>query len=238
MVDARRDEPSHPPGTMIVRTAQLTLSTRDFDQTRTGIDAVLARHRGYLAELNVRTPVDSGRVLDATVRVPSDQLDATMSELKKLGRVEAEQQSGEEVTQQFVDLEARLANARNTERRLTDLLTQRTGKLSDVLEVEREIDRVRGEIERMEAERKNLSNRIEFATLKATVTEGYKAQLQMAPDSVAARLRNAAVDGLRSMAGSVVDVALFLLAYAPSILLWLVLLFFPARFVLRRWRRG
>jgi len=56
-------------------------------------------------------------------------------------------------------LEARLANARNTERRLTELLKERTGKLSDVLAVENEHARVRGEIERMEAEKRTCQTR-------------------------------------------------------------------------------
>jgi hypothetical protein len=86
-----------------------------------------------------------------------------------------------------VDLEARLANARNTERRLTDLLKERTGKLSDVLAVENEHARVRGEIERMEAERKNMSNQVSFATLNVTITEDYRAQLHVVPPSTAAR---------------------------------------------------
>lgn len=64
-------------------------------------------------------------------------------------------QGGEEVTQQYVDLLARLANGIHTEQRLTEILRTRTGKLQDVLKVELEIDRVRGEIEEMRRKRKN-----------------------------------------------------------------------------------
>jgi anti-sigma-K factor RskA len=64
----------------------------------------------------------------------------------------------------------------NTEQRLTDLLRQRTGKLSDVLEVETEFSHVHGEIEQMEAQRRLLSKQVEFSTITATVTEEFKAQ--------------------------------------------------------------
>src|SRR5260370_12934835 len=138
----------------------------------------------------VSAPAGSGRTLNATLRVPADQLDATMAELKKLGRVDVESQSGEEVTQQYVDLVARLANARNSEQRLTEILRHRTGELSDVLAVEVEIERVRGEIEQMEAERKNLAHQVDFATLSATLTEEYENQLQAVPASTFTRLRN------------------------------------------------
>ncbi len=133
---------------------------------------------------------------------------------------------------------ARLANARNTEQRLTDLLRNRTGKLSDVLEVEQEVDRVRGEIEQMEAERKNMANQVSFATLNATITEDYQAQLQVVPPSTSTRLGNAAVEGYRSMVDGVLSLALFLLSNGPSLLLWGAVLFMPARLVWKRVRRS
>jgi len=223
-------------GPMIIRTAGVTLTTNDFDRARAGLDEILKRHRGYIGELNVSTPTGSGRSFTATLRVPGDQLDATISDLRKLGRVESESQSGQEVTAQYVDLEARLANARHTEERLTDLLRQRTGKLSDVLAFEKEIDRVRGEIEQMEAERKNLRNQVEFAAISATVSEEFREQLQL-PVSTSGRMRNAAVDGYRTMVEGVVGLVLFLFSYGPSLLLWGGILFFPARFAWKKVQR-
>jgi hypothetical protein len=223
-------------GPMIVRTAQLGLITKDFGSARSAMETLLKRHRGYVAELKVGGSAGSGRTLTATLRVPADQLDASVADLKMLGRVETESQSGQDVTSQYVDLQARLSNARTTQQRLTDMLRQRTGKLSDVLEVEQEIDRVRGEIEQMEAERKTMSNQVSFATLNATITEDYKAQLQVAPPSTSTRLSNAAVDGYKSLVDGVVGVALFLLENGPSLLFWFAILFFPARLVWKRVR--
>jgi len=225
-------------GPMIVRTAGITLITREFDKARSGLENILKRHRGYVGELRVGGAAGTGRTLTATLRVPVDQLDATLIETKTLGRVESESQNGEDVTSQYVDLEARLANARNTERRLTDLLKERTGKLSDVLAVENEHARVRGEIEQMEAERKNMSNQVSFATLNATITEDYKAQLQVVPPSTSTRLSNAAVEGYKSMVDGIVSLVLFLLEDGPTLLLWSAVLFFPARLVWKRARRG
>jgi len=225
-------------GPMIIRTAELSLITKEFDKARANIEAILKRHRGYVGELKAGGNTGSGRTLTATLRVPADQLDATLTEVKTLGRVESESQSGQDVTSQYVDLQARLSNARNTEQRLTDLLRNRTGKLSDVLEVEQELDRVRGEIEQMEAERKNMSNQVSYATLNATIAEDYKAQLQVVPPSTSTRLSNAAVEGYRSMADGVVSLALFLLSNGPSLLLWGALLFLPARFLWKKVRRS
>jgi len=222
---------------MIARTAQLSLTTTGFDRVRDRISEVLKRHQGYIGALNVSSPAGAARTLEATLRVPADQLEAAITELKGLGRVESESQSGEEVTAQYVDLEARLTNARNTEQRLTDLLRQRTGKLSDVLAVEKSIDEVRGSIERMEAEKKGLGNRVNFANLIVRVTEDYRAEMQVVPASLLSRFQNATVEGYRSMVEGVIGVLLILLTYGPSLLLWAALLFFPVRAAWRRLRR-
>jgi len=225
-----------PSAPMILRTAQITLVTQNLDKARAGMDKIVAQYNGYLGDLTASAPSDGPRKLTATLRIPANQLDAAMRELKTLGRVESESQSGQDVTAQYVDLEARLGNARNTEQRLLDLLRQRTGKLSDVLEVETELSRVREEIERMEGERRLLSKQVEYATLNATISEEFKAPAQALPDSLGTRFRNAAVDGYQSVVNFVISVALFLVADGPMLLLWIAILFFPARYAWRKIR--
>jgi hypothetical protein len=220
---------------MIVRTASLMLLTKDFDETRAALEEVVRRHRGYSAQLTVGSESGSAHKLSATFRVPADQLDAAMAEIKKLAHVEQESQSGEEVTAQYVDLTARLSNARRTEQTLLDVLEKRTGRLSDVLAVEEELARVRENIERMEAALKSLQNRVSFATLQVELREEYKAQLEITP-SLGRRMGNATVEGFRTAADSLVGLVLFLLNVGPFLLLWGLILFFPARYAWRRLR--
>ena len=104
--------------------------------------------------------------------------------------------------------------------------------------MELELGRVRGEIERMETEKKSLVNRVDFATLNTTIREDYQALVPAGPFSTLARFRNAAVEGYRSTVESVVDVIAFLLSNGPVLLVWAAILFFPARFVWRRVRRN
>jgi DNA repair exonuclease SbcCD ATPase subunit len=220
---------------MIVRTASLTLLTRDFDKTRAALEEVVRRHRGYNAQLTAGSESGSARTLSATFRVPADQLDAAIAEIKQLAHVQQESQGGEEVSEQYVDLAARLSNARRTEQTLLEILAKRTGELSDVLAVEQELARVREQIERMEAELKNLQNRVSFSTLQVELREEYKAQLEITR-SISGRLWNALVEGVRAAADSLVELALFLLNVGPFLLLWALILFWPARYVWRRVR--
>jgi hypothetical protein len=226
--------PSEP---MIARTVSLSIVVKDFDADRASLDAILARHNGYAAGLNVSTPQGAARALQASLRIPAPQLAATVSELKSLGRVEAETQNGEEVTQQHADLVARLKNSCETEQRLQDVLRTRTGKVKDVLEVEEEIARVRGEIEQMEAEQKTLEHRVDFATIDLKLTEEYKAQLSNPAPSVTFQLRNATVNGFRNAFESLLGIVLFLAESGPTLLLWLGILAVPAWMLWRRYRR-
>ena len=225
-------------GPMIIRTAQLSLITKEFDKARANLEAILKQHRGFVGELKVGGNAGSGRTLTATLRVPADQLDGMLADTKKLGRVDSETQGGQDTTSEYVDLQARLSNAHNTAQRLTEILRNRTGKLADVLAVEQELDRVRGEIEQMEAERKTMLNQVSYATLTATITEDYQAQLQAVPPSTSTRLGNAAVEGYRNMVEGILSLALFLLSNGPSMLLWAAILFMPARFVWKKLRRS
>jgi hypothetical protein len=223
---------------MIARTLSLSIVVKDFDTGRASLDAILARYNGYAASLNVSTPQASGRTLEASLRIPAPQLVPALSELKALGRVEAETQNGEEVTQQHADLLARLKNSRETEQRLQDVLRTRTGKVKDVLEVEEEIARVRGEIEQMDVEQKTLEHRVEFATIDLKLAEEYKAQLNTPAPSVLMQLRNAAVNGFRNAFESFLALVLFLAESGPSLLLWLSLLGIPAWQLWKRYRRA
>lgn len=224
-------------GPMIARTVSLSIIVKDFDIGRASLEAILARHNGYAASLNVNTPQAAARRLQASLRIPAPQLMAALSELKALGRVENETQNGEEVTQQHADLFARLKNSRETEQRLQDVLRTRTGKVKDVLEVEEEIARVRGEIEHMEAEQKTLEHRVEFATIDLRLAEEYKAQLNTPAPSVLMQLRNAVVNGFRNAFESLLALILFLVESGPSLLLWLSLLGIPVWRLWKRYRR-
>jgi len=162
---------------MIAQSVELAVVAKDVKAARSAVEAILARHHGYTAGLTVNTEQNGPRSLEASLRIPARELLAAMAELKALGAVQTETQKGEEVTQQHADLVARLKNSRETEKRLQAILQQRTGKISDVLAVEQEIARVRGDIEQMEAEQKSVEHRVDFATIELHLSEEYKEQL-------------------------------------------------------------
>jgi anti-sigma factor RsiW len=183
------------PGPMIAGAVSLSIVVKDFAAARSSLDAILARHHGYSAQLNVATPENAPRSIQASLRIPATALSSAVADLKALGRVETEWQSGEEVTQQHTDLVARLKNSRDTEQRFRTILQQRTGNIVEVLKVEEGIARVRGDIERMEAEQKALEHRVDFTAVELQLAEEYKAQLNPPAPSVSIRVHNSFVAG-------------------------------------------
>lgn len=207
-------------GRYITYQVTLTLEVKELDPAKRQVTSIAEQLGGYVSQASSYDTPNQPRRGTLTLRVPATQLSTVLAQIRSLGRVTQEQLTSEEVTEQVVDLEARLRNARSTEQRLIAVLNTRTGRVTDILEVEREIARTRDNIERMEAQRQNLLRRVELATVTVTLAEELKAQLKRAPFAVVARLRNAFVDGYRNFVDSVLGLTIFLVSYGPTLLLW------------------
>jgi hypothetical protein len=223
-------------GPMIVQTASLNILATNYDQASAAIDKLAAAHGGYVEKLDAKAQTGNARELTASLRIPTKHLDGFLADVRKLGRVEEETRSNEEVSDQYVDLQARLKSARATEQRLIELLGTRTGKLQDVLEAERELARVRGEIESMQGQSTILLHRVNYATVQVDLSEEYRQVLGSGPVSTGSKLRNALVEGFRNLQDGAVGLLVFLFAVGPSLLFWLAILLVPGWFAWRRFR--
>lgn len=233
-----RDDGAIANGPMIARTASLKISVKDFGSARASVDRIVRARNGYAASMTINSQKGEPQSLEAELHIPDAVCDAALADLKGLGRVEQEQQGGEEVTAQVVDLDARLKNAHITETRLEEILRTRTGKVADVLGVEKEMANVREQIEQMEGEQKNLHNRITYASIQLELHEEYAASLEVGSSSVGRRIRNAVVDGFSAAVDGFLSLGLFLLYVAPSLILLGLILFWPVRWAWRRLRQA
>ena len=207
-------------GPMVIRTATLRIVVKEFGNVRSTVEGIVTQASGFVDRLSVDGDTATARSLSGALRVPSDRMSGVLDRLRQLGQVVEDAQGSEDVTDQIVDLDARLANARATEQRLTDLLKNRTGRLSDVLSVERELARVRLDIERLDAEKTNTTRRVAYATIEIQISEERKAGLETGALTLSTRIRVAAADGAAAAIESVVGTALFLLRAGPSLLVW------------------
>ena len=163
-------QPSVAPS-MLIRTGEAWVEVRELDAAVEQVRRLAASVGGYIGNTQVAGGRDEVRTATLEVKVPAQSFDRAISGLTGLGKVERVSVAAQDVGEEFTDVTTRATNARRLEERLLDLLARRTGRLEDVLAVERELARVREEIERMEGRLRYLRTRAAVSTLTITVHE-------------------------------------------------------------------
>jgi Domain of unknown function (DUF4349) len=156
---------------MVIRIGQAFIEVDKVDPAILKIRQLAAQVGGYIANSSVSGGRDQIRQATLELKLPSPKYDEAVSSLSTIGKVETVNSTAQDVGEEFVDVTARVKNSRRLEERLITLLETRTGKLDEILRVERELARVREEIERYEGRLRFLSSRVATSTLTITVHE-------------------------------------------------------------------
>ena len=154
-------------GLLIVKTGALAIQVEGLDTAITSADHQIAAMGGY-ASASTRAGDGDDAQASVTYRIPVARWEQALEVLRALGqKVIDERFSTEEVTAQVVDLEARITNLRSTEAAFQAIMT-RAEKIDDILTVQAQLTQVRGEIERLVAQKTNLEGQAAFSTLTVT----------------------------------------------------------------------
>ena len=156
---------------MMIRIGQAFIEVDKVDPAILRIRQLSAQLGGYIANSSVSGGRDQIRQATLELKFPAPRYEEAVSSLSTIGKVETVNSTAQDVGEEFVDVSARVSNARRLEERLITLLSTRTGKLDEVLRVERELARVREEIERYQGRLRYLSSRVATSTLTITVHE-------------------------------------------------------------------
>ncbi len=150
----------------IARTGAVTLLVPSVDGAIAGIARLVRRESGIVVQLSddVPTKATAPHTAALTIRVPSDRFDATMEALPRLGTAKARSVRSDDLTGAIVDADARLRNLRREESDLLKIM-DRSGKIPDVLDVERELATVRGEIEELAGQAHAMRDRVADSTI-------------------------------------------------------------------------
>lgn len=159
------------PQSMIIRTGDASVEVRELAPAIARVRQLATGLGGFVANTSVQGGRDQVPTATLELKLPAARFDQAVNGLQPLGRVESVNVSAQDVGEEFVDVTARVANARRLEERLLTLLATRTGKLEDVLAVERELARVREEIERYSGRLRFLESRVAMSTLVVTIHE-------------------------------------------------------------------
>jgi hypothetical protein len=160
-----------PASRLVIRTGQASIEVDSLEASMAEVRRVVQRVGGFVADAAIQSGRNQVRSATLELKVPAARFDDLTEVLGPLGRLQFVNVGAEDVSEEFVDLTARVANGRRLEERLVELLRTRTGKLQDVLSVERELARVREEIERMEGRLRFLKTSAQLSTLSVNLYE-------------------------------------------------------------------
>lgn len=203
----------------VIRTGRIDLVVATYDDARTKLDALLKAAGGYIDSTHVAH--HQGAVSSATLvlRIPSGAFASILPQLRELGQIASEATNAEDITDQYVDIAARLASARTLEKRLLELASTKTTSVEALLSVERELARVRGEIESYEGRLRQWNDQVDMSTL--TLGLATRAPAIAAPPDPT--LGDRISEGFAASIDSLEDMGSWLAVTGVSILPWLVL---------------
>ncbi len=158
----------------IIYDAQVDVIVNSVEPTARRVTTLVQDSRGYIAEQNVTGSPGTLRSMHWKIRIPVEQFDSFVESVVSLGELERNNRTSQDVSDQYYDIEARIKNKKVEEQTLNKILQERSGKLEDVLKIEIELSRVRGEIEQLEGKIRVLENLSSLATLTLNVREREK----------------------------------------------------------------
>lgn len=210
------------------------IEVQDSRQANSSINQELEKLQGYLA--NSSMIVQDERIqASLTLKVPANKASEMIGFLEKSGKVLEQSKTSTDVSDEYYDTDARLKVMVKEEERLLNLLETRAATIQDLLAVEKEIARVRGEREALQARMNRLSNMVDYTTFAVTLVEN-KAALQ-APKGTLGKAGQGFVSSLNQLVKLLNGLFIVLITILPFVFVLLIIVYPILRFITRRRRR-
>lgn len=215
----------------IIYNARVDLVVKSLKTFSAELSRLVAQSGGVVSESDVYSSTKTAQQAKWVIRVPVDRFDSVLDSIGVMGELQTRHIDSQDVSREYYDTEARITNKQQEEKRLLKHLADSTGKLEDILAVEKELTRVRGEIELMQGRIRYLANLTSLSTITVTAVELGTYTPAVAP-TFATQIRRAfgqSIDALLSLGKAIV---LFGVVMAP----WVVVLLIVGLPLLIIWR--
>jgi uncharacterized coiled-coil protein SlyX len=222
-------------GRQIIYRATIVLDVKDFAAAERQVAALVKSSGGFIAKFQEERPYGAQRGGRWTVRVPVPQFDRFVEEAGKLGVAQSRNINSEDVSEEFVDLTARLKNKQQLEARLLELVAKRSDEIKDILALEAELSRVREEIERMQGRLRYLTDRVALTTVELAAYERTEFKPPEAP-TFAANVSQSFFESLDKLRQCGEAVVLLVVALVPWVLALALLAALTVSLVWLLWR--
>jgi tetrahydromethanopterin S-methyltransferase subunit B len=209
----------------IVRTGSITMQVGDISKSQADITDIAGQFKGYVVSSNQRADQEypTGYI---SIRIPAGSFNDAMQKLRALAtKVTYENTNSQDVTEQYMDLEAQLKNYQATETQYLELL-KKADTVKDILEVQRELSNVRGNIERVKGRMQYLERTSDMSLIEITLNKS-KPIGESTWD--VAGIFKSAVDGLIVLGKAILGILIWLLVFSPVWIIVLVIIFLIRR---------
>lgn|GEM_PF-587624 len=156
---------------MIIKTGTMNLEVDKYDDMEKKVNDITKKYNGFISGTSSKLNTEGKKQGVITIKVNADKFDVLVAEVSALGKVMNQVINANDVTEQYIDLEARIKTERELEQRLLKLLAEKTARLTDVVEVEQKLASVRQVIESIDGKMRYLKNQSEYSTLTLSVYE-------------------------------------------------------------------
>ena len=155
----------------IIYTAAMSIVVEQFDGLESKVSNLVKQNGGFIASANLGRMTGQRREGTWVIRIPVVNYESFLNAAGDIGVPESRNESASDVTEEFVDIGARIENKKKLETRILELLKRPDDKIQHVIEVEQELARVREEIERMEGRLRYLADATSMTTIRLNVRE-------------------------------------------------------------------
>lgn len=200
------------PDRKLVQTAMLELAVRDVETSFQRLQSKAGQYGGYVENAYLQGNRDKDNQLlmaSITLRLPASKMDEFISSLSQEGRILSSQRNSQDITLQYTDMEARLNNLKVQEKRLLELY-QKATKVEDILRLEEQVGRVRGEIDSLTAQLKVMNNQVQYASLTINLQKDQASTIGVGEESFWSQLSLAFREGTNQLLRDIWQVVLTL----------------------------
>ena len=217
---------------MIIRTGTMSIENDSFDETELKAKEIAKNLGGFITNSTAQVNQSGKKQGTLTIRVQADKYDALLSELAKTGKVMSQNITGRDVTEEYVDAEARLKTQRELETRLLQLLAEKTANLTAVVEVEQKLANVRENIEKTEGRMRMLKDQASFSTITLSIYE--PAILNTSSGGFFYELERGFEKGLTGFTKVLAGIITFVIAMAPILAILGFIVYIVIRVIKKR----
>jgi hypothetical protein len=212
--------------TKIIKTAFLTIEVKDVPGSVESLKNLAIQKGGYLSSTNIQKNYNNRLSGSVILRVPAAEFENTLTGVKAIGTVKSVSTQGQDVTEEYVDLQAQKISYQNQLAQYNEIM-KKAVKVEDVITVQQQIDRVQTELNRLEGRLKYLDSRIDLSTITVNLQE---------PEPVGGETGHNFIstinEGIAGFFGMIDAIIIILFTLLPLIIVG------GAGYAIYRWRKG